>query len=550
MKIAIYARKSKYSPTGESVENQIQLCKEYLQSKYKSETLEIDEYKDEGYSGGNTNRPDFRKLMAQIDSYDMLICYRLDRISRNVADFSGTLTILQNNKCDFVSIKEQFDTTSPLGRAMIYISSVFAQLERETIAERIRDNMMELAKMGRWLGGTTPIGFDSEPITFIDENMKERSMTKLKPNMDELKVVELIYEKYLQLGSMGKVVTYLLQNNIKTKKGKDFTLGSVKVILTNPIYAKANEKVVNHLKAQGITVCGDVDGRKALLTYNKTTGISNESGTKTIVKDKSEWIAAVGNHNGIIPEDKWLQAQSIKDKNKDSFPALGRSNTTISSRVLRCSKCGSTMGVTHGHINPTTGKKHYYYNCTLKKRSKGVRCDNKPAKAAEVDEAILITLENMFKTKSSIIDNLKAKNKTRRVEMLSTNRLDVINKNIEDKTKQIDSLVNKLSLDEDLTDILLKKIKALKAEIKELNDELLTLTSENIKLNEDDVTLDFIGRLLEKCSIIRTLDVAEQQQIIDALIPLVTWNGDTEELNIYPLGSPQLELKEEESKKK
>lgn len=62
--------------------------------------------------------------------------------------------------------------------------------------------------------------------------------------------------------------------------------------------------------------------------------------------------------------------------------------------------------------------------------------------------------------------------------------------------------------------------------------------------------LDFIGRLLEKCSIIRTLDVAEQQQIIDALIPLVTWNGDTEELNIYPLGSPQLELKEEESKKK
>lgn len=550
MKIAIYARKSKYSPTGESVENQVQLCKEYLKAKFKSETLEIDEYKDEGYSGGNTNRPDFKKLIAQIEDYDMLICYRLDRISRNVADFSSTLTLLQNNKCDFVSIKEQFDTTSPMGRAMIYISSVFAQLERETIAERIRDNMMELAKMGRWLGGTIPMGFDSEPITFIDENMKERSMTKLIPNVEELKVIELIYEKYLQLGSMGKVVTYLLQNNIKTKKGKDFTLGSIKLILTNPIYVKANQKVVNHLKTQGITVCGDVDGKKALLTYNKTTGVSNDVGTKTIVKDKSEWIAAVANHKGIIPADKWLQAQNIKDKNKDSFPALGRSNTTIASRVLRCDKCESTMGVSHGHVNPSTGNKHYYYNCTLKKRSKGVRCDNKPAKAAEIDEAILITLENMFKAKSSIIDNLKAKNKARRIEMISSNRVDVINKIIEDKTKQIDNLVNKLSLDEDLTDILFKKIKGLKAEIKELEDELLTLTSDDIKLNEDEVVLDFTEKLLEKCSIIRTLDILEQQQIVDALIPLVTWNGDTEVLNIYPLGSPELELKEAESKKK
>jgi len=156
----------------------------------------------------------------------------------------------------------------------------------------------------------------------------------------------------------------------------------------------------------------------------------------------------------------------------------------------------------------------------------------------------------MFKTKSSIIDNLKAKNKARRIEMLSSNRVDVINKIIEDKTKQIDNLVNKLSLDEDLTDILLKKIKGLKAEIKELEDELLTLTSDNIKLNEDEVVLDFTEKLLEKCSIIRTLDILEQQQIVDALIPLVTWNGDTEVLNIYPLGSPELELKEAESKKK
>ncbi|HAK41524.1 MAG TPA: recombinase family protein, partial [Clostridium sp.] len=82
---------------------------------------------------------------------------------------------------DFVSIKEQFDTSTPMGRAMVYISSVFAQLERETIAERIKDNMYQLAKTGRWLGGQTPLGFNSERVKYYDEEMNEKSMSKLIP---------------------------------------------------------------------------------------------------------------------------------------------------------------------------------------------------------------------------------------------------------------------------------------------------------------------------------------------------------------------------------
>lgn len=83
----------------------------------------------------------------------------MDRISCNVADFSSTLDELQEYGVNFVSIKEQFDTTSPMGGAMIYIAYVFAQLERETIAERVRDNMIELAKNIQWLGGTIPLGY-------------------------------------------------------------------------------------------------------------------------------------------------------------------------------------------------------------------------------------------------------------------------------------------------------------------------------------------------------------------------------------------------------
>ena len=154
MKVAIYSRKSVFTGKGESIENQIEMCKEYF-SRLNRNDVEYFIYEDEGFSGGNINRPRFQQLLKDIkkNSFDALICYRLDRISRNVADFSTTLELLQEHNVDFISIREQFDTSTPMGRAMVYIASVFAQLERETIAERIRDNMLQLSKTGRWLGG-------------------------------------------------------------------------------------------------------------------------------------------------------------------------------------------------------------------------------------------------------------------------------------------------------------------------------------------------------------------------------------------------------------
>lgn len=158
MKVAIYSRKSKYTGKGDSIGNQIQMCKDYIENLYKNKKIEYSIYEDEGFSGKNTNRPEFQKLLNDIkkEKFNVLICYRLDRISRNVADFSSTLDELQVYGVDFVSIREQFDTTSPMGRAMIYIASVFAQLERETIAERVRDNMIELAKKRAMVGRFSP----------------------------------------------------------------------------------------------------------------------------------------------------------------------------------------------------------------------------------------------------------------------------------------------------------------------------------------------------------------------------------------------------------
>ena len=150
--IAIYSRKSRYTGKGESIGNQIDLCREYIRTHYGDAAAEhAVVFEDEGFSGGNLNRPDFKKMMtaAKGRKFKAIVVYRLDRISRNISDFSSLIEELGRLGIDFVSIRESFDTSSPMGRAMMYIASVFSQLERETIAERIRDNMHELAKTGR-----------------------------------------------------------------------------------------------------------------------------------------------------------------------------------------------------------------------------------------------------------------------------------------------------------------------------------------------------------------------------------------------------------------
>ena len=143
-------RKSRHTGKGESIGNQIDLCREYIRTHYgDAAEQQAVVFEDEGFSGGNLNRPDFKKMMtaAKARKSRAIVVYRLDRSSSS--DFSSLIEELGRLGIDFVSIRESFDTSSPMGRAMMYIASVFSQPERETIAERIRDNMHELAKTGR-----------------------------------------------------------------------------------------------------------------------------------------------------------------------------------------------------------------------------------------------------------------------------------------------------------------------------------------------------------------------------------------------------------------
>lgn len=303
--VAIYSRKSKQTDKGESIETQINFCKDYIKRIFPSEEIKIILYNEgEGVSGADSERKKFNKLIkdAKNKKFNILICYRLDRVARSVADFSDLIEELNNNNISFISVKEQFDTTTPMGRAMMYIASVFAQLEREIGAERIRDNMMELAKIGRWLGGTTPTGYVSQgyeliTVKEINKNNELEKKTKkafmLKEVKEEAIIIKILAQKFLELKSLTALETFTINNNIKTKNKKYFSRFALKSILTNPVYAINDQDMYKYFMENEIEIFArkeEFDGKHAIMAYNKTKQQKHKANIRNDMKD---WIIAV-----------------------------------------------------------------------------------------------------------------------------------------------------------------------------------------------------------------------------------------------------------------
>ena len=396
----IYSRKSKFTGKGESIENQIELCRQYIASHYSQEEADAAlVYEDEGFSGGTLKRPQFKKMMrdSQSTKFAAIVVYRLDRISRNISDFAKLIEELGERQIDFISIREQFDTSSPMGRAMMYIASVFSQLERETIAERIRDNMHELAKTGRWLGGTTPTGYESESISTVTVDGKIRKACKLKSIPGEIHLIQLIFDKFLETGSLTKTDQFLLQGRYQTKRGKNFTRFAIKGILSNPVYMIADEDAYNFLTKNEVDLFSEkeaFDGRHGIMAYNRTL---QHPGKAHQEKPMNEWIVSVGKHTGVIPGAKWVQVQRLLSLNKSKSYRKPRSNVALLSGILYCGKCGDYMRPKLSGRLTAAGEPIYTYLCTTKERSRSKVCGMKNANGNMLDAKVIATIKKFGK---------------------------------------------------------------------------------------------------------------------------------------------------------
>ncbi|MDB7815775.1 MULTISPECIES: recombinase family protein [Intestinimonas] len=392
MKFKIYSRKSVFTGKGESIENQVEMCRDYIFANFPgSEECDITVYEDEGFSGKNLDRPQFQRMMRDIkrDKPDCLVCYRLDRISRNVGDFAALIEELGRRGVAFVCIREKFDTGTPMGKAMMYIASVFAQLERETIAERVRDNMLMLAKMGRWLGGTTPTGYTSERVREIIVEGKVKFSCQLKEKPEEIRTVQTIYEKFLELQSLSGVRRYLHEQGLRSRRGEDFSLIGLREILQNPVYCAADQEALNYFTARCADVCftAEACGRgRGLLAYNKRDYTKGHAPRNPVEK----WIVAVGKHRGLICGRDWAVVQELLEANRSGARRVGAHNSyALLSGVIRCTRCGGRM-----FAKARSGRDEQYdYICRTKLELGRGACSCQNLHGEQADDTVCRCLE-------------------------------------------------------------------------------------------------------------------------------------------------------------
>ena len=381
MRFATYGRKSVYSDTSDSVDNQERMCREYADLKFRDQIDSFEVYQDEGFTGANTDRPGLERLLTDVRDglVDVLIVYQLDRISRDVRDFSNIYALLEEKRVMFISLKENIDTSTPIGKAMMMVTMVFAQLERESIAARVSDNMLGLAKKGYWTGGNPPYGYVRQRVTVEGKNH-----VIIVPDPDAARYVESIFDAFLDNGySLQSMETAFRKAGIKTVAGGFFSTTQLHKILTMPFCVPASRRIREYWIEQGCNVLGsekEWNGSHGVMVYGRST----QRNKKHQLQPREMWTVCVGAHKPFLSEDKWLAAQDRFKQNK--FEKAQKYDTSLLKGVLRCAKCGGLMQVSRKKLKSGT-LSHYY--CLTRMRKGADACDMKMTKCSILDSKAL-----------------------------------------------------------------------------------------------------------------------------------------------------------------
>ena len=470
-----------------------------------------------------------QEMMNYIKKYGAidLRCYRLDRISRNVGDFCNLIKELQNYDVPFISIKEKFDTSTSMGNAMMMISSVFAQLERDTIAERIRDNMMELAKTGRWLGGTTPLGYKSEEINKINYDGKKKKLFKLIEVPLEKSEVVLLKNKYKEIKSQTGLETYTIKNNLKTRLGKRFTRWSIVNILSNPVYSAADKDSFDYFTKKGAIVVGerkDYNGKYGLMVYNKTNQLKKKGAESNPI---TEWIVAIGKHNPFWTGKEFVEVQELLElgaKKRFRKPAV---NNALLSGIIRCEYCGNFMRPKLYKENKD-GTRNFAYMCELKDKSRKTRCQCKNINGIEVDKKVMEVLKEITAKNSSYLKKIQClANGTGEHLTKEENEYYALNAEIKKNEKEIELLIDRLKIvPVDIVPEIAKEIQKLKAANNQITERIKELNVDTLSLikNQDDAKL--VMEVIENNIIdFSSLDLVQKRSLVKLFISSVYSDG-------------------------
>lgn len=333
---AIYVRQSLDKKDSLSVEGQTELCR-----RCAGDNVEV--FQDRGYSGKNTKRPAFQKLMQAVEQgqVEKILVYRLDRFSRSLADFSRIWETLESHGVEFLSVTEQFDTSSPMGRAMLNVVMTFAQLERETTAQRVRDNYLHRFALGSWPGGPAPYGFD---LTRIRDG-EGRPISVLISN-NQSAMVQAIFRRYPQPEvSLRRLANDLTREGVPGPRRKEWDSVTLSRLLHSPLYVKATREVYWHYLGQGVSILQPpeaFDGHHAC----QLIGQRNRTGQQL----------SLSCHEGIVDADLWLRVQKKLIGNRQLSRTRAGTHTWLTG-LLKCGVCGYAV-----KVNSTGGR--FYLLCS------------------------------------------------------------------------------------------------------------------------------------------------------------------------------------------
>jgi DNA invertase Pin-like site-specific DNA recombinase len=333
-----------------SLDAQHEAALSYIASqKHEGWILVADRYDDGGFSGGTMERPALQRLLRDVGCgvIDVIDVYKVDRLSRSLTDFARIVEVFENNKASFVSITQQFNTTTSMGRLTLNILLSFAQFEREVIGERIRDKFAASRRKGMWMGGTPPLGYD----------VRDR---KLVVNEKEAELVQLIFQRFVRVGSVTKVAQELRRAGNKTKS---WTTQDGKHRPGKPIDKGAIYKIINNRVYLGEAV--------------------------------HKGVGYPGEHEAIIDQGTWDKVHAILAENTVARANGTRTQSSALLRGLIFAPGGHAMTPTHTR---KAGKLYRYYVATDAIRQGFAECAVRSVPAAELEEAIVAQVQHMLRT--------------------------------------------------------------------------------------------------------------------------------------------------------
>lgn len=497
--IAIYARQSVDKKDSISIESQIDFCKKEFD---KSENYKI--YQDKGFSGKDTNRPAFEEMMSDIKAglISNVIIYKLDRISRSTLDFAKIIETLRKYNVDFLSCTEKFDTSTPIGKAMLQIVMVFAELERETIQMRIRDNYYARGKKGMYLGGRAPYGFKKVKISIGD-----KKTSTFISNPEQVSHLIKMYELYANTDmSLGKISKYLNEQNIPAAEGGKWDSCKISRILRNPVYVRADADIYQYYKSRGCIISNDIQdfiGVNGCYLYGKRE--SNERKYTNV----ENHVLSLALHEGVVDSKTFLLCQYKLDSNKQ-IKNDGKGKHTWLTGIAKCGYCKYAVSVIKsGHSDQK------YFNCRGKTNLKVCKGHSKPIKVDEVENIIEgYILEKVQELKGTELE----------LEQKDNSLVNNLKLKILEIDKQIENLLNQMAQSNNVViKYINEKITSLDNEKNELLEEIKKITIENSKSQP-------VKEVFEKVENWQSLDVEMKKQICSCFIDKIYITDDEIEI--------------------